>query len=158
MTKNNKLPDIPICFFYEEINVLPHVELMKAWLDTVIVKHGKKTGDINYIFCTDHFLHALNIEHLQHDTFTDVISFDYADEPGVISGDIYISVERVHENAKIYKVSFERELARVIVHGVLHFLGYDDGCALDEKKMRIAENEALNMVALNGFWQACGEA
>ena len=145
MSKKNEA-SLPIHFFYEGVDALHSIEGTCPWLNAVIAKHGKTTGTINYIFCDDAYLHGLNMQHLKHDTYTDVLSFDYTDDPQVVSGDIYISVERVRENAVTYDTTFGQELARVMVHGVLHFLGYEDGTPQAKQKMRQAEDEALRML------------
>ena len=112
------------------------------WIERVVVLEGFVIGEINYIFCDDAYLHKLNIDFLQHDTLTDVISFDNTIGK-LISGDIYISIERVVENAKDYKVSFDEELHRVMIHGVLHYIGFKDKTVLEKKQMTDAEDEAL---------------
>ncbi len=108
------------------------------WLRGVVEKEGKKLGVVNYIFCSDEFLVEVNIEFLKRDYFTDVISFDYT-EGDVISGDIMISLDRVAENAKNLGVDYLDELKRIMVHGMLHLIGYDDGTA--ETKARMSELE-----------------
>ena len=105
-----------------------------------------RLGEINYIFCDDDYLHKLNVEFLQHDTLTDIISFDTT-LGKVISGDIFISVERVIDNALDYKVPFIEEFHRVLIHGVLHFMGYTDKSDVDKKEMRIAEDKAILIIS-----------
>ncbi len=146
MRKKRQLPSLSINFFYEGVAALPAIEHTPAWLDTVIVQHGRATGEINYIFCDDAYLYAVNKRYLHHDTYTDVISFDYTDDPHVVTGDIYVSVERVKENAVTYQATFLQELARVMVHGVLHFLGYKDDTPVAKQKMRQAEDKALRLL------------
>ncbi len=102
------------------------------WISSVISSEDFKEGDINYIFCDDEYLHKLNVEFLNHDTLTDIISFDYS-VGKELHGDIFISIERVKDNAKSFEVSFEEELNRVIVHGVLHYCGYKDKSDEDVK-------------------------
>ncbi len=97
----------------------------KKWLQEVVRVEGKKTGVVNYIFCSDEFLVGINMQFLKRDYYTDVISFDYS-KNGVVSGDIMISVERVRENAEIVGVSYLEELKRIMVHGLLHLIGYED--------------------------------
>ncbi|WP_396597684.1 rRNA maturation RNase YbeY [Dokdonia sp. R86516] len=109
------------------------------WLTSVIEAEQKQMGEINYIFCDDSYLHKLNVEYLNHDTLTDVISFDYT-SGDVISGDVYISVERVEDNAADFKTSFKDELSRVMVHGLLHYCGYKDKSEDEAKEMRAKEN------------------
>lgn len=118
---------------------LPNEVQVKAWLSSVVEAENKIVGEINYIFCDDAYLHKLNVEYLNHDTLTDVISFDYT-SGDVISGDVYISVERVEDNAADFKTSFKDELSRVMVHGVLHYCGYKDKTEDEAKQMRAKEN------------------
>lgn len=112
------------------------------WLSNVIESEEKTEGEINYIFCDDAYLLEKNIEFLNHDTLTDIISFDYT-MGNLISGDIFISVERVKENALEYNVSFEEELKRVMCHGILHYCGYKDKGELEEQLMRSKEEEKI---------------
>jgi probable rRNA maturation factor len=108
------------------------------------VSENKTEGEINYIFCDDDYLHKINVEYLNHDTLTDIISFDYT-MGNEIGGDIFVSVERVLDNSKDYNTSFEDELKRVLVHGVLHYCGYKDKSEADETLMRNKEDEKLEM-------------
>lgn len=132
-----------VSFNYETSFELKGENLLEYWIDTVVSEEGFSIGEINYIFCDDAYLHKLNVEFLQHDTLTDVISFDNT-LGKLISGDIYISVERVTDNAKDFKVSFLEELHRVMIHGVLHYMGYKDKSEEEKLKMRNAENKALS--------------
>lgn len=137
-----------ICFDAEDVDFqLPDEEKTAAWLKKVIEQAGNTLRLLNFIFCSDDYLHQLNVEYLQHDTLTDVITFPYA-EPPVIAGDIFISIDRVKENAGIFGVSFEKEMARVMVHGVLHLCGHGDETDEEEAQMRKLEDNAL---ALAGF-------
>jgi rRNA maturation RNase YbeY len=133
-----------ISFNYETDFELGNEAFYQDWISRVILSEGKKEGDINYIFCDDEYLHKLNVEYLQHDTLTDVISFDYC-VGNELHGDIFISVERVLDNAKDYDFDFADELKRVIVHGVLHFAGYKDKSLDDESVMRSKEEEKIMM-------------
>lgn len=117
-------------------------EVVNSWLHQVIKDEKKEIGEVNYIFCDDTYLHKMNVEFLNHDTLTDVISFDYS-EGNVVSGDIYISIERVTDNATDFKVSFRDELHRVMVHGLLHYCGYKDKSESDVAVMRGKENYYL---------------
>jgi rRNA maturation RNase YbeY len=119
-------------------------DAIRAWISNVILQENHEEGAISYIFCDDAYLHKLNVQFLEHDTLTDIISFDNS-LGKQIHGEIYISVERVAENAKTYKVSFATELHRVMVHGVLHFCGYKDKSDDDQKVMTLKENECLLM-------------
>src|SRR5690606_26674102 len=109
-----------IIFNYETDFKLQKEDSYTDWINQVIVSEGFMCGDINYIFCNDDYLHEINVKYLNHDTLTDIISFDYT-EGRIISGDIFLSVERVKDNALDFDVSFNLELLRVMVHGVLHY-------------------------------------
>ena len=115
---------------------------LKKWLSEVIVCRGKSVGNINYLFCDDEYLLGVNRQYLNHDTYTDIITFDYV-AGGLISGDIMISIERVGENAVKFGVPFEQELHRVVVHGVLHILGQGDKPDEEAVEMRRQEEESL---------------
>ena len=132
-----------ISFNYETDFKLTNEKDLVNWVSSSIKIEGYKEGDINYIFCDDNYLHKLNVEFLNHDTLTDIISFDYTMGKEV-SGDIYISVERVMDNAKDFNVDFIEELNRVIIHGVLHYCGYKDKSEADAKQMREKENYYIN--------------
>ena len=130
-------------FFNETPFVFPYNKnSVKRWVKSVAKSEGKEAGNINYIFCDDEYLHKINVEYLQHDTFTDIITFDYT-EGKVLHSDIYISVERVKENAGIFKVPFQRELLRVLAHGLLHLCGYIDKTPKDSALMRQKEEEMM---------------
>ena len=131
-----------ITFNYETDFELDREETVSQWISNVIGKEGCKLGEINYIFCDDEYLHKINVEFLNHDTYTDIISFDYT-LGKTINGDIYISVERVRENAQEYNVTFADELNRVMVHGVLHYLGIKDKTETEKTEMRSKENGYL---------------
>ena len=133
-----------IDFNYETEFVLDNEEAIANWISNVITSENKKEGEINYIFCDDEYLLEINKEHLQHDYYTDIISFDYT-VGNEINGDMFISVDRVKENAQDFNVSFDDELKRVIVHGVLHYCGYKDKSEEDELLMRNKEDEKLGM-------------
>lgn len=133
-----------ISFHYETEFELPNEAQIEQWIRSVIVSEDKREGDINYIFCDDEYLHKLNVEFLSHDTLTDIISFDNS-VGKELHGDIFISVERVADNAKEFKVSTEEELRRVMVHGVLHYCGYKDKTDAQQEEMTAKENEKLQM-------------
>jgi len=114
------------------------------WINRVIVSEGFSAGQIDYIFCSDDYLLELNKEYLNHDTFTDIITFDYRDG-NTISGDIFISTDRVEDNAKKYDVAFSNELKRVMSHGVLHLAGYGDKSNEEKRIMREKEEEKIKM-------------
>ncbi len=135
-----------ISFNAEDVDFeLPNEKAVINWLKKIIEQEGKELRLLNFIFCSDQHLHQLNVGYLGHDTLTDVITFHYA-EPPLIEGDIFISIERVRENATKFKVPFTQELPRVIVHGVLHLCGYGDKTADEAKLMRQKENEALMLL------------
>ncbi|MDD2190946.1 MAG: rRNA maturation RNase YbeY [Bacteroidales bacterium] len=133
--------------FVETKDILSKKNKIKAWIKSVVEKRGMKVGDISYIFCKDEYLLDINQNYLNHDDFTDIISFDYSDKDKV-AGDLFISVERVMENAQNLNQEFEQELYRVIIHGVLHLLGFKDKTKAQEKEMRKAEEECLKSLML----------
>ncbi len=133
-----------IYFNYETEFNLDNEEAISKWISNVITSENKKEGEINYIFCDDDYLYKINYEHLGHDTLTDIISFDYS-IGNEIHGDIFISIERVIDNASDFKVSFNEELKRVLVHGILHYCGYKDKSEKDEVIMRGKEDEKLSL-------------
>ncbi|MGY0425939.1 MAG: rRNA maturation RNase YbeY [Polaribacter sp.] len=134
-----------ITFNYETSFKIQDEKYLEIWIENIIVKHNYEVGEINYIFCNDVYLHKLNVQFLEHDTLTDIISFDNS-LGKLINGDVYISVERVAENASDFKVSFDEELHRVIIHGVLHYMGFKDKTSEDKKVMRNQENSALKLL------------
>jgi probable rRNA maturation factor len=117
------------------------------WIKTVIISEKKKPGTISIVLCSDDFLIDMNKQFLQHDFFTDIITFDYS-EGTTVSGELYISIDRVNDNALKFKVSPGNELRRVIIHGVLHLCGYSDKNKKDQEKMRSKENEKLEMLKI----------
>jgi len=129
-------------FNYETNFKLTNETQLANWIGSCIQKDGFKIGEINYIFCDDTYLHKLNIEFLQHDTYTDIISFDNT-LGKIISGDIFISVERVKENSITFNSSFNLELYRVMIHGVLHYIDHKDKSEEEKQLMREKENECL---------------
>ena len=133
-----------ISFNYENDFELSNEDQIAIWISRVILSENKKEGEINYIFCDDEYLLNLNEQYLDHDTLTDIISFDYS-IGNEIHGDIFISTERVLENAADFNVTFQEELQRVLVHGVLHYCGYKDKSEVDEQLMRNKENEKMKM-------------
>lgn len=133
-----------IVFNYETEFQLDNEQKHQDWLTQVIESEDKEEGEINYIFCDDDYLYEINVQYLDHQTLTDIISFDYT-LGNLISGDIFISIERVKDNAQDFGVSFEEELKRVMVHGILHYCGYKDKTEADEKLMRTKEEEKMKM-------------
>ena len=117
----------------------------KKWLKAIAQKEGFGIQDLNYIFLSDDGLHKINLKYLNHDTFTDIITFDNSDDEEVIEGDIFISVERIKENASSFNTEFENELKRVLAHGLLHLCGYKDKSNEDAKLMRQMEESSISL-------------
>jgi len=128
--------------FVDTKDILSQKNKIKSWIKSVVEQRGWKTGEISYIFCSDEYLLNVNQTYLKHDYFTDIITFDYTDATKV-SGDLFISIDRVMDNAQELNLSFEQELHRVIIHGVLHLLGLKDKTEEEAKEMRKAEEECL---------------
>jgi metalloprotein, YbeY family len=134
-----------VSFFNETDFTLPYKKpALKRWVKAIATSENRKVGAINYIFCDDDYLHRINVQYLAHDTLTDIITFDYC-EGDVLHSDIYISVERVAENATEYGVPFEQELLRVLSHGILHLCGYKDKTPADSTQMRFKEEEKIKL-------------
>lgn len=133
-----------ISYNYECDFILQNEGELTSWIGEVIQLEHKKEGEISYIFCSDDYLYDLNVEYLDHRTLTDIISFDYS-MGNQISGDIFISVERVMDNSKDYKVEFDEELRRVMVHGILHYCGYKDKSESEQSAIRAKEDEYLKL-------------
>ena len=123
---------------------LPVNQSVSTWISDTIINEGCKLGDINYVFCDDAYLLEKNIKYLKHNTLTDIISFDYTIGK-IISGDIFISVERVKENAKTFNTKFLDELHRVMIHGILHYCGYNDKTDQEKTVMRAKEDYYLSL-------------
>lgn len=133
-----------ITFNYEtEFKLLAKANIAN-WISKSIVNEAFKEGDVNFIFCNDNYLLDLNLKHLKHSELTDIISFDYSLRK-IVSGDIFISIDRVRDNALIYGVKFKDELQRVIIHGILHFCGYNDKTKEDKRLMRMKEDYYLSL-------------
>ena len=124
---------------------LSDAESLISWIERVAAVHEYRLVQLTYIFCSDNYLHQLNVEYLNHDTLTDVITFDNSDDADIIEGDVFISVERVQENATELGISFRDELHRVMIHGVLHLLGYHDKDLLSQTAMRAKEDHYLSL-------------
>ena len=133
-----------INFFFEDLTE-PNLDYQKisVWLSSLIKNHGYKLSEINYILCSDEYLLVVNQEHLNHDYYTDIITFDNSEEEETIESDIFVSVERVEDNAIEHKEEFSTEIIRVLAHGVLHLLGFKDKTAEDATEMRIQEEKAI---------------
>jgi|TARA_B100000795_G_scaffold216595_1_gene170506 rRNA maturation RNase YbeY len=136
-----------ISFNYETNFKLEKEDCLEKWIQKIILNHNREEGEINYIFCDDAYLLKLNIEFLQHDTLTDIISFDNS-LGRLVGGDIFISTERVADNANDFKVSFLEELQRVMIHGVLHYIGFSDKTPESQKEMTTQENNALEELTI----------
>jgi len=141
------MPRIPVFFFEEDITFKPkNKNALREWIKETIVAEGYKLKELNYIFCSDRFLIEINRQYLNHDTYTDIITFDNSEKQGTIVGDIFISIERIRENAAKFSVSEANELHRVIIHGTLHLLGYKDKNKADKQLMTSKENFYLAQV------------
>ena len=138
-------------FIFDDIKTLAiKKRLIANWVKTVALGYGKKMGEISYIFCSEEKILSVNNEYLQHDYYTDIITFDYT-EKATIAGDIFISIDTVKSNAVGYKISFEDEIARILIHGILHLCGLKDKTKKEEKAMREAEDKALLLLTENQF-------
>jgi rRNA maturation RNase YbeY len=139
-----------IHFFEEDIEFSITNKLkIKKWIKELALNEGFEIDTLNYIFCSDQYLLSRNIEFLNHDTLTDIITFDYSENQNVIVGDIFISIERVKENAIKFNTDFYSELCRVIIHGVLHLCGYKDKTVAQKTQMREKENQALAILKIS---------
>lgn len=137
-----------INFFSQSIPFnVPSPRKTSSWIKSVIKKEKHLLEELNFIFCTDEELYQINVEYLKHKTFTDIITFDNSDQRGLIEGDIYISIDRVKENAYSLGITFEIELQRVMIHGVLHLLGYKDKTLAHKKEMRKKEDAYLSLLS-----------
>jgi len=133
--------------FFEDVEILDlRSEFFHSWLGKVCEQEEKELDVVSLIFCSDEYLLKMNQEHLEHDYYTDIITFDYS-SGYVISGDLFISIDRVKDNAGINQVTFMNELHRVVVHGVLHLIGYNDKSESEQKEMRSLENKYLEIVS-----------
>jgi rRNA maturation RNase YbeY len=135
-----------IRFFEEDIAFqIPHPRKTSTWIKAAIAKEKRTLGELNFIFCSDQHLREMNIQYLNHHTFTDIVTFDNSEEKGLISGDIFISIDRVTENAQKFKTTFDHELHRVLIHGVLHLIGYSDKGTEKKVTMRKKEDAYLSL-------------
>jgi probable rRNA maturation factor len=136
-----------INFFAEDIKFsLPEKNKVKKWLKEVANLEGYKIGELNYVFCSDEYIYNINVEYLHHKTYTDIITFDNSEKKKTIEGDIFLSIERIKENALTENVAFEKELSRVMSHGLLHLMGYKDKTQEDKTEMREMENQAIALL------------
>lgn len=135
-----------MAFFFETVGVpFPEIKRRETgrWIKNVIARYGKRAGDIAYVFCSDEEILRVNRRYLQHDYYTDIISFDYS-AGDVVSGDLFVSVDTVRSNSEEYRTDYAEELRRVMIHGVLHLCGFDDRAPADAERMREREDEALS--------------
>ena len=138
--------DHQIEFVSEDIDfALTNPEQIAKWITRVIEQHKQELGIVTYIFCSDDYLHNINLEYLDHDTLTDIITFNNADEEGIIEGDIFISIDRVRDNAQSLGLPFDDELHRVMIHGILHLLGFKDKTKKEQEQMRKQEDSSLSL-------------
>lgn len=136
-----------IAFFSEDVPFeLPHPKEIKEWIGNIIASEGKLLKHLNYVFCSDAHLLKINQEYLAHNYYTDIITFDSSDQADVIEGDIFISIDRVQDNALSLGNSFLHELNRVMAHGVLHLIGYDDSSDSLKQTMRFKEDSYLSLL------------
>ncbi|MEE1021215.1 MAG: rRNA maturation RNase YbeY [Bacteroidales bacterium] len=135
-----------ISFAFQTTCTLKNRTILKQWIKLVIENNNKKVGEIAYIFCSDEQLLEINKEFLNHDYYTDIITFDYS-EIDVVSGDMFISIDRIKDNAKILGVAYQEELHRVIIHGILHLLGNKDKTETESENMRKLEDECLSVLS-----------
>jgi probable rRNA maturation factor len=133
-----------INFYYESQFELENEEKYTNWIIKIVESENRVLGELSYVFCSDDYIFELNEKYLGHSTFTDIITFDYSVKEN-LAGEIYISIDRVKENAEEYKEEFEIELLRVMAHGVLHLSGYKDKKEQDKELMRLKENEKIQM-------------
>jgi probable rRNA maturation factor len=135
-----------IFFFLEEVSFdLKHKRKIREWIRQAADNEDHRIGSLNYIFTSDNVLIQLNKEYLQHFTLTDIITFDLSENEGELSGDIYISIDRAKENAKEYKVSLNNEVSRLMIHGILHLIGYKDKTPEEKEQMRAKEEFYLSL-------------
>ncbi|MBD1393545.1 rRNA maturation RNase YbeY [Mucilaginibacter glaciei] len=133
-----------ITFHEEDISYkLKNKTAVRKWITDTIIAEGFTLEELTYVFCSDEYLLQINRQYLDHDTYTDIITFDNSEVEGVVMSDIFISIERIKENAAKFLVTTEQELHRVMIHGALHLLGYKDKSAADKKKMTLKEDEYL---------------
>ena len=138
-----------IHFFSEDLPfVLPQKLRRKRWLNQLAAEEGFRIKELNYVFCSDEYLYQMNVDYLQHDTYTDIITFDNSEKPSEIEGDIFISLDRVTENAQTHEQNEETELTRVLSHGLLHLMGYKDKTNQAASLMRSKEEAAIELYKL----------
>lgn len=135
-----------IHFFYEDTNfILPSVDHYRSWISKIGEYYHQSIQNLNYIFCSDRYLLEINQVHLSHDYFTDIITFDHSESEKEIEGDVFISVDRVRENSINLGLPFEQELSRVMAHGILHLIGFNDNSEEEKTRMREKEDACLSL-------------
>jgi probable rRNA maturation factor len=140
---------LAINFFIEDIDFkIKDKKIIRDWIKCVAKLEGKRIGDINYIFGSDEYVKEINVNYLKHDYYTDIVTFNY-NESDCLNSDVYISIDRVKDNAKSFASSFDDEFYRVVIHGILHLLGYQDKDFNDQKVMRKKEEECINFLKSN---------
>ena len=139
-----------IHFFSEEISFALKEKLnRKRWLTKIATNAGFKIKELNYVFCSDEYLYQMNRDYLKHDTYTDIITFDNSENKDDIEGDIFVSIDRVRENAKTHTQEIETEMNRVLAHGLLHLMGYKDKTQEEAALMRLKEEESIKLYVLS---------
>ena len=137
---------MPITFFSEDIDFhLTDPLNTSKWIADIVSSEECSLSDLNYIFCSDQYLHKINLEYLTHDTYTDIITFNQSEEDDVIEADIFISIDRVRDNSQSLDLLFDQELHRVLIHGVLHLMGFDDKTSEEKEAMRKKEDTCLSL-------------
>lgn len=137
---------MPIYYFFEDTSFeFNNPDNYTAWLEKILTENNKKLGDLNYIFCSDDYLLNINKNHLNHDYYTDIITFDNSDKEETIEADVYISIDRVSENAITHNTTIMNELSRVMVHGLLHLLGFNDKTDEEKRVMREKEDTYISL-------------
>ena len=137
-----------ILFHAEDVQLPPALnDHVKTWIYKLIGREGKRLAGLNFVFCSDEFLHTINVQYLNHDDYTDIITFDNSEEDEAIEGDIFISIDRVIDNSSKFRSAPEQELLRVMAHGVMHLCGYNDKSDEEARVMRGKEQEALDLTA-----------
>ena len=135
-----------ISFFQEDISIeLPDESLVINWVKHIIKDEGKQLAELNFIFCSDSYLHGINLSYLNHDTLTDILTLDNSEIENEIEGDIFVSIDRIRENAQLFKRPEDEEIHRVIIHGVLHLIGFVDKTDIEQEQMRKKEEACLSL-------------
>lgn len=140
---------MPIQYFYEEVDFkISNEKHLTEWISSVVHSYNFNIQEVNFIFCSDEYLLEINKQHLNHDYFTDIITFDNSEQSGLIESDVFISVDRIKENAQNLSVEFTQELHRVMIHGILHLVGFGDKSAEEKRVMREKEDACLSLLKI----------